>query len=463
MRASVLRLGLLLTPPLAALGAGAAVVHLASPPGGGLFGALGFVFLGATAATALEVLGLALWARRAREGAAAWRREAESLGELLRGREGDLTRLRGDVEVLTAIREIGVIVNADDEFEDVLSKVLEIVGEALKADDLVLFLADAASHALEPVAHRSGKKFAYRKGLKNLPVSRDNVDEALAHGRLVESQEWNAYSFALPLVVDQEVVGVLKAFLPDPAAALKDSPRVREAREFLRGVERHLALAIKAPSLYHRAVQDGLTGLYTRRHFDTQLEGYFSLARRRKTPLAVIMSDIDHFKRINDSHGHPSGDRVLKGVARVVAREIRKYDSAYRYGGEEMAVLLPETELAAAAQIAERVRQRVEKSTFRGDRGQAVPVTLSLGVSEHRPWMEGAMDLVGAADRALYRAKESGRNRVETETGPPDGPAGGKGGKEPPGKTRRRRNPPGTPGQGRETGPGERGSEKANP
>jgi diguanylate cyclase (GGDEF)-like protein len=440
MKRSVLRLLLLLAAPLLALGAGAAVALLASPPEDRAVRALGFAFLGATAASALEVLVLALWIRRAGERADTWRKEAESLRGLLRGRDGDLDRMRGDIEVLTAIREIGVIVNADDEFEDVLSKVLEIVGESLKADDLVLFLADEASRALEPVARRAEGKFSYRKGMKNLPVSRDNVEEALVHGRLLEAQEWNAYTFSLPLAVDQEVVGVLKVFLSDPGAALKDSARAREAREFLRRVERHLALAIKAPSLYNRAVQDGLTLLYTRRHFDTQLDGYFSLALRRKTPLAMIMADVDHFKRINDTHGHPSGDRVLKGVARVLSREIRRYDSAYRYGGEEMAVLLPETELPAAAQIAERIRMRVEKSTFRGDKGQAVPVTLSLGVSEHRPWMKQAVDLVGAADRALYRAKESGRNRVETEVEPPAEDAGGKEeGKGQPGRTRRRR------------------------
>ena len=461
-RTSIRLLLLLLAAPLAALGSGSVLIFLASPPDGSLFKGLGFAFLAVTAVSALEVLGLALWIRRTREDGLSWEREAAGLRDLLRGREGDLARLRGEVEVLMAVREIGVIVNADDEFEDVLSKVLELVGESLKAADLVLFLVDEASRTLEPVARRTEKKFFFRKGLKNLPVSRDNVEEALVHGRLLEAQEWNAYSFAVPLVVDHEVVGVLKVFLPDPGAALKDSPKVREARDFLRGVERHLALAIKAPSLYNRAVQDGLTLLYTRRHFDNQLEGLFSLALRRKTPLAIILTDIDHFKRVNDTHGHPSGDRVLKGVARVVSREIRKYDSAYRYGGEEMAVLLPETDLAGAVQIAERIRMRVEKSTFRGDRGQTIPVSLTAGVAEQRPWMQGSGDLLGASDRALYRGKEGGRNRVVTETEPPkEGSAPGEAGKERPEKRKRHRK---TRGPRDEGGKGRSGDEaKGNP
>jgi diguanylate cyclase (GGDEF)-like protein len=403
--------------PVAALAVGGTALLLGRDAGAWLSGWLGLVFFLLTALTGVAALALGLLLKRAGGEVDLWRREVAGMRDLLRKRDAELRTLRGEVEILTAVREIGVIVNADDEFESVLSKVMEVVGEALKAEDLVLFLVDRSSKSLEPVVRRREGKSAFRRGLKKSTIGRRNVEEALIHGRLLEEQEWNGYSFALPLVVEREAVGVLKAFLPPPPPG--EAVRVEEARRFLRGVERHLALAIKTPSLYNKAVLDGLTGLYTRRHLDTQIEGYFGMCVRRGIPLSFILGDIDHFKSINDTHGHPSGDRILKGVAKVVMREIRKYDSAYRYGGEEICVLLPETGAADALEIAERIRFRIERKPFRGDKGQSVSVTLSLGVASFRDGMKAPAELVASADEALYRAKGGGRNRVEVGEGSP--------------------------------------------
>jgi len=409
-----LALVLVSLPPVAAVATGVGALLLEG--GSGLGGILGPLYFILTAITGVMALGLLWWEKRLQSETHYWKREAEGHRALLRGRDRELKRLRGEVEILTAVREIGVIVNADDEFEVVITKVLDVVGDALKADDLVLFLVDTSSKALEPVARRRGRKCAFKRGLDKATISRTNVAEALMFGRLLEAEEWNAYSFALPLIVDREAVGVLKGFIPPPPPGA--SPRLEEIRDFLKGVERHIALAIKAPSLYSKAVLDGLTGLYTRRHLDNQIEGYFSMAVRRKTPLSILLADIDHFKTINDTHGHPSGDRILKGVAKAVMREIRKYDSAFRYGGEEICVLLPESDLDEALRIAERIRDRIETTTYRGDKRQAIPVTISIGVSTCRPWMAEPGDLVAASDAALYRAKEGGRNRVEVGDAP---------------------------------------------
>jgi len=177
-----------------------------------------------------------------------------------------------------------------------------------------------------------------------------------------------------------------------------------------------VALAIKTPDLYTRAVEDALTKLATKRHFRTQLELHGGLARRHGDPLALIMIDIDHFKRINDTYGHLTGDLILRGVAEVILQNLRRTDaaaySAYRYGGEEMSVILPKTDLDRALEVAERLRRQVEARVFSGTNREEIRITVSLGVATLTAEMTEDDHLVAAADGALYAAKEGGRNRV---------------------------------------------------
>jgi diguanylate cyclase (GGDEF)-like protein len=163
------------------------------------------------------------------------------------------------------------------------------------------------------------------------------------------------------------------------------------------------------------SLTDALTGLANRRYFDRQLEREVARARRYRRALALIMVDLDHFKRLNDTHGHQAGDRVLADVARVIEREVRPSDAVARVGGEEFAVILSEASFATAVQVAERLRRAVAGRAPRpGGDGAAdfVPITASFGVAVWAPGMEGKA-LFAAADEALYRAKQRGRNRVE--------------------------------------------------
>ncbi|TMA28071.1 MAG: diguanylate cyclase [Deltaproteobacteria bacterium] len=158
------------------------------------------------------------------------------------------------------------------------------------------------------------------------------------------------------------------------------------------------------------ATTDGLTGLLNRRTFNGQLQARVREAERYRKPLSLLLLDIDHFKRVNDSHGHPAGDAVLRGVAHVAAREARETDLCARYGGEEMAVILPETDARGALAMAERIRAAVEKAQHATESG-ALRVTVSVGIATTpAPSAEGLLE---AADKALYRAKQNGRNRVE--------------------------------------------------
>lgn len=163
------------------------------------------------------------------------------------------------------------------------------------------------------------------------------------------------------------------------------------------------------------AVRDGLTGLFNRRYFLEQFEAEFDRSRRHGHPLSFLIIDVDHFKKINDHHGHQTGDRALIEVARTLELAVRKSDLVARYGGEEFVVLLPETGTDGACEVGERCRQEIEKLEIAGADASAFSVTISLGLAQYPAHSAGTGridDLVHQADQALYQAKQSGRNRL---------------------------------------------------
>ncbi len=160
------------------------------------------------------------------------------------------------------------------------------------------------------------------------------------------------------------------------------------------------------------AVTDGLTGLHNRRNLEALLHEMFEHSVRLHEPLACVMFDLDHFKSVNDAHGHQAGDAVLQQLAAILKGSAREIDKVGRYGGEEFMVLLPGTVLDAAVTFAERTRQQVESHTFTFE-GGSIRRTISAGVAAYpHPRIEHREALVKAADDALYVAKELGRNRV---------------------------------------------------
>jgi diguanylate cyclase (GGDEF)-like protein len=163
--------------------------------------------------------------------------------------------------------------------------------------------------------------------------------------------------------------------------------------------------------LRHLSHTDSLTGLNNRGHWEAELRREFARHRRYGSQAALVIFDIDHFKRINDTYGHQAGDKVIQSVAEVVQKAIRDSDIAGRYGGEEFVVLLSDVDREGGRQFSERLRRMVEQVTVEYG-GQNIGFTISLGVADLTQCGEGYQQLIELADRALYQSKSGGRNRV---------------------------------------------------
>ncbi|MCK4468168.1 MAG: diguanylate cyclase [Desulfobacterales bacterium] len=159
------------------------------------------------------------------------------------------------------------------------------------------------------------------------------------------------------------------------------------------------------------AITDELTQLYNSRHFYKQLDMEAYRSKRYKHPLSLLFIDIDHFKKYNDAYGHVQGDKVLIRLGRIIKSCLRTMDSAYRYGGEEFTVILPETQGKEALIVAPRIRASMEAEKFTPGSGKIVNVTISIGVTEYRP-DERVSSFIERADKAMYIAKQEGRNKV---------------------------------------------------
>jgi two-component system cell cycle response regulator len=160
------------------------------------------------------------------------------------------------------------------------------------------------------------------------------------------------------------------------------------------------------------ALRDGLTRAFNKRYFTDRIESEFQYAIRHRTPLSLIFLDIDHFKKINDQHGHQAGDHVLAQLSTLVMSMLGEEETFARYGGEEFAIVARGAELAAATELSERLRAAVEAHPFKFA-STTLPVTISVGVARAPgPGMAASGDLVARADEAMYAAKRSGRNRV---------------------------------------------------
>lgn len=215
----------------------------------------------------------------------------------------------------------------------------------------------------------------------------------------------------VPLRAGERILGTLVAGARRKCAFDDDAVRTLEV------LAMQAAQSILRASLFEQtermATTDGLTGLLNHRTFQSRADEAVQLSHRYKKRVSLVLTDIDHFKSVNDTYGHPTGDQVLKGVAKILRQTARDTDLVARYGGEEFCVLMPETDMAGAKVIAERIRKEVEAATFDTELGP-LKVTMSLGIATIPDVCQAKQEMIDKADQCLYFAKHHGRNRSVT-------------------------------------------------
>jgi diguanylate cyclase (GGDEF)-like protein len=213
----------------------------------------------------------------------------------------------------------------------------------------------------------------------------------------------------LPVWGRDEIADLTRAFNEMARKLREGRQSLEEARDELARTNEGLKAANR--TLEALAITDGLTGLYNRRHFQDTLEKEIRRCERESRKLSLLLADIDHFKQYNDRWGHTEGDAALRRVSGQIMKSIRSTDMGFRYGGEELAVLLPSCSKDQASEVAEKIRLAVQNLAQRQGRFGA-RVTVSIGVATFPEDGRVARGLVDTADAALYTAKAQGRNRV---------------------------------------------------
>jgi diguanylate cyclase (GGDEF)-like protein len=336
---------------------------------------------------------------------------------------------------LELLNEISRNLNVVGDLGDILSTVLELSARGTQAEAGAVHLFDPSTGTLNraalcgelpqldgapPIALGTGLLGAVGQSLKPLVVG---PGHPFGPSEISFAPESDVHSIlSVPLTLERRLVGLLTMVNKSGGRAFTESDLT-----WMQTVSNHAASVIENLRLFKLATEDGLTGLYVHRYFQIRLREELSRGLRHGRPVSLVLVDIDHFKSINDQHGHPTGDLVLREIAKRVRANLREIDVPARYGGEEMAVILPETDAAGALVVAERIRKAIESNPF-GNDGLKLAVTASLGVGSVMPDSPGrtgrtgrdaldslARDLVEHADQAMYCAKRAGRNRTETK------------------------------------------------
>jgi eukaryotic-like serine/threonine-protein kinase len=318
------------------------------------------------------------------------------------------------------LASVAAVLTATLDLDEVLGRLLQNLALVVPFDSAAVLLRENA-HFRVVAAHGQSEAVAVRRLI--LPAGDALLGEVLASRRpitiadvRVDARYWGYggtdYTRAwlgLPLLAGDEVIGLLTIDSRVPAAYGENEAAVAFA------FAGQAAIAIRNARLFGQmqrmAATDALTETHNRHRFFELAEAEWEAARLLGRPLAVMMLDIDHFKRVNDTHGHAVGDAVLRAVADRCRAALREADVLGRYGGEEFAVLLPGTELAAATQVAERLRLLIDEVPLQFAGGE-IAVTISVGVAAADDATPTLAALLNRADEALYEAKTSGRNRV---------------------------------------------------
>ncbi len=323
-----------------------------------------------------------------------------------------------DIQNISRFRRI---IEADETTSDVYKRLAYVFKERLGLNIFVIWEINKSDDTIEPV-------FASPPNIESelCQMSTANLCRANRTGQIVSSTGYpnicpvfpaphEMTHFCVPMMVGGNILGVVQflfIYVNSPEREEHFKISLRRARQYLSEALPVLHAKRLAQNLHQMAIRDTLTGLYNRRFLEGNINTIISGIQRRESNMAILMADMDYFKKVNDEYGHESGDSVLKSLSTILQNTIRDSDLVVRYGGEEFLILLVDCQPEGHAQeIAEKIRARVEEHQFRVE-GGTLKKTLSIGISEFPGDTAAFWEALKFADVALYRAKESGRNQV---------------------------------------------------
>lgn len=305
------------------------------------------------------------------------------------------------------------------DMDNIIEHTMRLLMSELCANKGLYFKADQETQCLLPISAIGLQMNLAQYDVEPLMELMNTLEDPEAHILALKSQhspfyEVDFFSGLLArIVVDNELWGCIALF--DKETREGQTHFAQKDEVILENVARNLEKDLKSAHLFELATVDGLSKLYVRRYFEKRLEEELKRSMRYDTPFSLLILDIDHFKRFNDTYGHLVGDEVIQQVAQQLKIEVRSgVDVVARYGGEEMVILLPQTPLDQAEIVAERIRKAIEnlKIPSLSNSKNSPNVTVSIGVSSYPDYGSDVRVLLESADMGLYQAKESGRNQV---------------------------------------------------
>jgi diguanylate cyclase (GGDEF)-like protein len=325
-----------------------------------------------------------------------------------------------------AVRRVGETLRSTHDINQLMDSLLSTAADAVDADAAVMWRFNATRDELYPATAigletRGMRQIEVGEGVVGLAAERATtirLPRQMGEPRLSPNEPDLPVVIAVPLYSKNRVIGVLSVY-----RLQEDDEFNGEDMDTVVFLAEQGGVAIENVLLHDEAqrlsLTDGLTGVWNRRYFRMQFNQVLATSIRFNRPFSILMMDLDHFKDVNDTHGHQRGDAILVEFTQRVDAKLREVDALARYGGEEFICLLSETDLYGALTTAEKILEAVRAEMFGGPGEGPVKLTVSIGVASHPEHGTSYKSLLEAADRALYRAKEDGRDRAyAAQTGP---------------------------------------------
>ncbi|HYE26507.1 MAG TPA: GGDEF domain-containing protein [Clostridia bacterium] len=320
---------------------------------------------------------------------------------------------------LNVLLRMSMLTALDMQLDATLNMICDLAGEIIRYDRGAVFLWEEEQQVMHTRVTRNIKEdeaFFTRANVLNYWTAKTQRPLLIKRGLHPESDAMlkglqAASVLVIPLFVQNRVMGSLQFFADDAETFCAEDAQLLWVLALIS--ENLLTRDFANEALLHFAFTDFLTGMKTRGYFEQQLELELKRAERAGSPLALLMVDIDYFKKLNDNFGHHVGDQVLRDMATILMKDMREIDTVARYGGEEFVIVLPNTGVREAMQVAQRLRRAVAQAKFfAGTPDNVQHLTISIGIAVFGQDAQFKRDLIENADAALYEAKGRGRDQV---------------------------------------------------